>query len=128
MLANGSIDGAIRLRNPNVNYAIHWVYSSAKDVTSPQSCSPAVLQWERYIQELSYHLGILIDFRTGITGHRKLGILQRWSRPSSGRRYLLRDSGEPGSQLEVVLPMSALDETHDLRDEQSRKQFQHLLR
>ena len=45
-LAGGSIDGAIRLWNPTVNYATHWICSSAGNLTS--------LQWHTYIQELSY--------------------------------------------------------------------------
>jgi WD40 repeat protein len=46
MLASGSIDGAIRLWNPTVNYATDWICSAAGDLTS--------LQWQTYIQELSY--------------------------------------------------------------------------
>jgi hypothetical protein len=45
-LAGGSIAGAIRLRNPTVNYATHWICGSAGELTSEQ--------WQTYIQELSY--------------------------------------------------------------------------
>ena len=45
-LASGSIDGAIRLWDSTVNYATDWICSAAGDLTS--------LQWQTYIQELSY--------------------------------------------------------------------------
>ena len=45
-LAGGSIDGAIRLWNPTVNYATDWICSAAGNLTS--------LQWQTYIQELAY--------------------------------------------------------------------------
>jgi hypothetical protein len=103
----------------SVNYATHLDLQLSQDVTS--------LQWQTYIQELSYHSGIPIDFRIGITGHRKLGdsaalvpaIWEAVPRARFRRGWLA---------ARVVLPMSALDETYDFRDEQSRKQFRHLLR
>jgi SMODS and SLOG-associating 2TM effector domain 1 len=100
---------------------------------------------------------IPFDFRIGITGHRKLedpaalvpGIGEAVRRllallpgraeseialvavsslaEGADRLVACELLAQPGSRLEVVLPVPAPDYVRDFHDEQSRKQFRHLL-
>lgn len=101
---------------------------------------------------------IPFDFRIAITGHRHFddpaalvpAIREAWQRlldllpehpetevalvalsslaEGAGRLVACELLHQPGSRLEVVLPVPAADYARDFRDEQSRKEFRQLLR